>query len=729
MSAFAVPQLRSFPKLAGLFLLVALSCWAAIALTPPEGRISSIWLANGLLVGLLAGTPAARWWPALVAGYGGNVFANVVAGDPLALALSLALCNSMEVALALGLLQHRLGPDCDLRRSGVLLQFGLFAVLLAPAASALLAATILSEHGGTGMLQVLAVWYPADVLGMAIVAPLVMTLRRPAGRPLDAGLRAWLPASALLVAMTVLAFGVSRWLPPLLFLTFPPLLFMVLRHGNRGAAVGVGLLAVVALLWLLLPLPEQAPWGSIPPQARALMLQAYLVCASGMALTVATLLEQRGEYEQGLQQALRRLRSITDHLPAYVGYIDRDGRFRFANSYYRHGYGLEPEDMIGRPVQEMFGQDMLADFAGPLASVMNGQPVRFERIARELPGEGHQRVDLVPDHDERGNIVGFYSLVLDITERKRAELHQAASEQRLRMIADNLPAVIAYIDAQRVYRFCNRTHEAWFGKASDDVIGRHMERVLPPEMIEAQRYYVDCAMHGARAEGSFSLRFGGQTRHIQVCFVPDRVEGGAVRGLYMMMSDVTVAKRAEQRLQQLARFDPLTGLANRRELHDHLGAALNRIQRYGGSLALLFIDVDHFKGINDQYGHAAGDEVLQEIALRLRGAVRNTDTVARVAGDEFVIILEQLRSSEEPQFVARKLLASVGKPFMLDQGTLQLGVSIGIALGSVGDSADQLLRRADRALYAAKDGGRNTSRVAEPEPAPVPVEEQTRTLF
>ncbi len=708
---------RELLKLGGLAALVAALCWVSTVLTPPEGRIASVWLANGLLVGLLLGMPAAHWWPALLAGYLGNVAANVVTGDPLDLALSLALCNVIEVVVAATLLQRRWGSGFDLRRGGVLLEFVLFAVLLAPALSSLLAATIISEHSGLSLLWVLAIWYPADALGMAIMAPLVLVLRQTQLGDSGGQLRHWLPDTALLLVTALAVFspglGMGHWLPLPLFLTFPPLMLMVMRHGTRGAVVGVVILALGAMLSMVAPGSSVGAWGGLPPQARALLLQCYLACASGMALTVATLLEQRRDYEQGLQQAVRRLRSIADHVPAYIGYIDRDLRYRFANSHHRKGYGLEPQDMIGRGVRELFGAGTLADFTGPVESVLEGRSVRFERIAHELEGEVHQRIDLVPDRDERGAIAGFYTLILDITEGKRAELRQAASERRLRMIADNLPVVIAYIDAGRVYRFCNRTHEAWFGKAPDDVVGRHMERVLPPEVIEAQRYYVDCAMHGARAEGSFSLQLGGQTRHVQVCFVPDRGEGGQVRGLYMMMSDITLAKRAEQRLQQLARYDPLTGLANRRELHEHLGAALNRIQRYGGSLALLFIDVDHFKSINDRHGHAAGDEVLQEIALRLRGAVRTTDTVARVAGDEFVVILEQLRSTDEPQFVARKLLAAIGKPFMLDHGALQVGVSIGIALGQAGDGADQLLRRADRALYAAKDGGRNTSRVAD----------------
>lgn len=708
---------RELLQHAGLFLLVALTCGAAMALKPLTDDLAGIWLANGLVVGLLLRMPSARWWSMGLCAYCGNLASNLLSGFPIDLGMSLALCNALEVVLAAALLRRRLGDDIDLRRGRDLAAFALFAVLLAPAASALLAATIVGQHSGAPLLAVMAVWYPADALGMMIVAPLLLCLRageqvRPSRMDI---LRQWFPASSILVASVVIAFAFAKLghVPPLLFLTFPPLMYMVWRHGTPGAVVGAALLTLISLCALLLPVSPDGPMATLSAQVRSLILQGFLACATGMALAMATLLEQRQEYEWRMRNAARRLHAVADHMPAYVAQFDREQRFRFANGHYREKLGLEPESLIGRSVREVFGDPIYADFKDPIAIVLQGQPVAFERCAVELGADVHHRIELVPDRDEEGEVTGFYSLLMDITERKRAELRQAASEERLRMIADNLPVVIAYIDDRRVYRFCNRKHQAWFGAAPDEVIGRHMERVLPPAVIEAQRYYVDCAMHGARSEGSFMLTLGGQQRHVQASCVPDRGVDGHVRGIYMMLSDITEAKRAEQRLQQLARFDPLTGLANRRELHERLGAALNRISRYGGTLGVLFIDVDHFKGINDRLGHSGGDEVLQELALRLRGAVRSCDTVARVAGDEFVVVLEQLRSAEEPQFVARKLLATIGKPFLLDRGSLPVGVSIGIAIGRPGDVAEQLLIRADRALYAAKDGGRNTSRVAE----------------
>ena len=241
-----------------------------------------------------------------------------------------------------------------------------------------------------------------------------------------------------------------------------------------------------------------------------------------------------------------------------------------------------------------------------------------------------------------------------------------------------------------------------------------LDEVLAPALYEPQRYFLDCALNGARAEGSFEVEARGGRRYLQVNFLPDLDEAGAVRGVYALTMDVTPLKRVEQQLRQLARFDTLTGLANRREFGERLAAALARSRRVGNTLAVLFLDIDHFKKINDGHGHGGGDEVLQEVALRIRSAVRQTDTVARFAGDEFVILLDQLQSAEEPLFVARKIVAAMERPFVLDSGQIKVSVSVGIAMDAERrGSVEELMQRADRALYAAKNAGRNTFRLAD----------------
>jgi diguanylate cyclase (GGDEF)-like protein len=174
----------------------------------------------------------------------------------------------------------------------------------------------------------------------------------------------------------------------------------------------------------------------------------------------------------------------------------------------------------------------------------------------------------------------------------------------------------------------------------------------------------------------------------------------------------------EQELRNLARIDTLTGLPNRRQFNEKLELAISRCGRTGNPMALMFLDIDHFKSINDSLGHGAGDEVLREFANRIRNGIRITDTAARLAGDEFVIILENLKRPNEAESVVEKLVEAIRQPMQAAGNEVLVTASIGVTLcHSENIAAKALLARADRALYRAKSAGRNTFVMDEP-PAP-----------
>lgn len=179
-------------------------------------------------------------------------------------------------------------------------------------------------------------------------------------------------------------------------------------------------------------------------------------------------------------------------------------------------------------------------------------------------------------------------------------------------------------------------------------------------------------------------------------------------GVAVTWRDITQRHQAEERLKYLAQVDGLTGLPNRSMFYDRLEQALLRARRSGRPFALLFLDIDHFKSVNDRFGHAGGDALLRKVAERLRRSVRSADTVARLAGDEFTVILEELKSGEDADRVAATMLRIARTPLQLDGRDLQVTLSIGVALyegGEVGTA--ELLNRADAALYAVKRAGRN----------------------
>lgn len=201
----------------------------------------------------------------------------------------------------------------------------------------------------------------------------------------------------------------------------------------------------------------------------------------------------------------------------------------------------------------------------------------------------------------------------------------------------------------------------------------------------------------------------GQAHCLHTRYLPDVRPDGSVAGIYALSTDITDRKAAERQLHEMARVDTLTGLPNRRRFLEKLDEAMARSPRAQRPMALMYLDIDHFKSINDTRGHGVGDAVLTEFADRLRAAVRVTDTVARLAGDEFVIIIEGLNVREEARLVAAKIVAGMAAPMAVEGGPLTVTTSIGVAtLGPQMRSADELLAQADAALYAAKRAGRNT---------------------
>jgi diguanylate cyclase (GGDEF)-like protein len=187
-----------------------------------------------------------------------------------------------------------------------------------------------------------------------------------------------------------------------------------------------------------------------------------------------------------------------------------------------------------------------------------------------------------------------------------------------------------------------------------------------------------------------------------------RAGGGAVRRMIGVMQDVSDRRQQEEMVRFLAYHDALTGLPNRRLLDDRLKQALYRAQRREASVAVLLIDLDDFKQVNDSAGHRAGDAVLREVAMRLGGCVRKADTLSRHGGDEFVVMMADLSGDSDCQVVAEKIHRALAAEFRIDGKSYSLGASIGIAVfPEDGGDADALLRNADAAMYRAKQLGRN----------------------
>ncbi|WP_343632443.1 diguanylate cyclase [Roseateles sp.] len=299
-------------------------------------------------------------------------------------------------------------------------------------------------------------------------------------------------------------------------------------------------------------------------------------------------------------------------------------------------------------------------------------------------------------------------------ELQEAMTRQESSERRLRTIADNLPVLISYIDADQRLRFLNATFRSWMGMEPDQVLGRTLEEVVGPVLYAPRLQFLKGALAGVRQRFETRSESNGINRDLLTEYVPDIRPDGTVAGVYTLATDISAFKQVERELDQLSRIDPLTGLPNRRQFESRLSEALARTRRNERTLGLMFLDLDHFKRVNDSLGHAAGDVVLKVFADRVRGVIRETDQLCRLAGDEFVLILENLNEPGEAAAVAQKVLDAVMQPLSLQGQDLTLSTSIGVACHVGGpESEAALLGRADDALYAAKAAGRGCWRTAE----------------
>lgn len=288
----------------------------------------------------------------------------------------------------------------------------------------------------------------------------------------------------------------------------------------------------------------------------------------------------------------------------------------------------------------------------------------------------------------------------DITEHLRSARALRQREQRLEGIINTVADGIVTVDDSGLVQTFNPAAEAIFGFHKEEVIGRSIRSLIPDALIDA-RSDSDWARKLSAGGSVVGKRKTGDVVDLEVAV--RELQQGEHISFTGIMRDITARKAAEARIFHMAHHDALTGLPNRHLFTDRVEEAFKRAKRHHHKLGLLFLDLDKFKPINDTYGHAVGDEVLKEVANRLRRVVRVSDTVARAGGDEFLVLLEELITADDAQAVCNLLHQELSQPMVLSVATLEVGASIGIALYP-DDAEDMvgLMDHADRAMYLEK---------------------------
>ena len=312
-------------------------------------------------------------------------------------------------------------------------------------------------------------------------------------------------------------------------------------------------------------------------------------------------------------------------------------------------------------------------------------------------------------------VVAIYIIVRQVkairAEQALRETNQFATE-----IIQNAGEGIVVYDRNLRYRVWNRFMEELTGRSAEEVMGRFAPDIFPHIREQHVDELLQRALHGeAVSSPDVHYWIPGTDRSgwVSAIYRPHFDSRGKIAGVIGLIRDITERKAAEQQIEYQAYHDALTGLANRRLFQEHLTLALALAQRRSRLVAVLFLDLDHFKLVNDSLGHSVGDALLRQVAARLKSSVREGDTVARVGGDEFTIVLQELGKREDAGVVAQKVLRTIADPIDVGGHRLYVTTSIGITLfPDDGDDAETLLKNADNAMYRAKAEGRNMYQMA-----------------
>jgi len=448
----------------------------------------------------------------------------------------------------------------------------------------------------------------------------------------------------------------------------------------------------------------------------ALVLMAACV---GLAGLFARELRRRQQVSGQLEQAEHDLRTILNNLPSMIGYWDRNLCNRFANHAYLEWFGQAPDEMRGRHIRELLGEVLYEKNRPYLERALQGHEQLFERTIVDPTGAERCGIaSYVPDFD--GNAVrGIFVQVTDITERKRMEEALFDEKERMRLTLKSIGDAVVCTDAQGLVTYLNPVAQRLTGWQGFDAAGRNVDEVVhlrAPDGQAPQPSPLRLALQQQKpmepTRGVVLHRISGQRFDVEETASPITDRHGQITGAVAVLRDVTDAVAMAERMAHLAQYDALTDLPNRVLLQDRARQALAHARRGGKSVAVMYIDLDGFKQVNDTLGHDVGDELLVQLAQRLTGAVRASDTVCRQGGDEFVVLLPGIDAAEQACHVARKIMAACRAPYLLNGQVLSVGLSGGIALfPEHGHNFDELSRHADAAMYAAKHAGRRQFRL------------------
>lgn len=405
-------------------------------------------------------------------------------------------------------------------------------------------------------------------------------------------------------------------------------------------------------------------------------------------------------------------------LGASVSLVDRDLRFMYANEAFARSFATTPEALLGESLFALYGSDHAAEFKPYVERCLAGETVTYERRSKVAKSDGIWfTVALTPWRDEADAVIGIMSCSMKVHELKLSSDALRAANERLSSHMDNSPLTVIELDENLRVASCSSRVSVLLGLDPAALVGQVLFNV--PTIANGNEPLVAAFSRltsGLESSNRIESKLIHRDGHAVYCEWFNSAltnADGKVTSIQALVQDVSTRVEAAEQLLHIATHDTLTGLANRRMLTERLSHSLARAERTGHAVALLFIDLDGFKNVNDKYGHAAGDEVLTEVADRLREIARGTDFVARLGGDEFVILLDTNVHPGSPSALAERVFEILSPPCRFTGGEATVGASIGVAMHPpLSNLAADLIRRADAAMYEAKSAGKGVVRYA-----------------
>jgi diguanylate cyclase (GGDEF)-like protein/PAS domain S-box-containing protein len=423
--------------------------------------------------------------------------------------------------------------------------------------------------------------------------------------------------------------------------------------------------------------------------------------------------------ENALRESEERYRLLVERMREGLVQADNDGVLRFVNDRFCEMVGYSREELVGAK-----GELLLA-YTEDVSLMREKTRLRMRHVADQYEVRVRRKDGTViwleiggaPVVDAAGIVLGSIGVHNDVTERRMAEEALRESEARYRLMAENSTDMISRTSSKGILLYASDACRRLLGYEPSELVGRSFYDFIF-ELDREEVRYLSSLIHESgpttfayrveKKDGSL-IWFETTSRSVRDALT------GKIREIVGVSRDVTERKRVEEQIEYQAYHDALTGLPNRRLFRDRLTVALAHARRLKNPLAVMFLDLDRFKVVNDTLGHSTGDELLKAIAARLQASLREEDSIARMGGDEFTVLLADLKTPDAAAKIAQKVLETIALPLQIDGTELFITTSIGIALfPSDGDTAELLLANADHAMYRAKDAGRNSYQMFTP---------------